>query len=235
MKARTRCLRVYIIHLYFPLQFALKVQDDAGENVEVAFLDARRLGRVRLCSSPLTEPPISTLGFDPLLSMPDLQYFSKGVLKRTCPIKALLLDQSFSAGIGNWVAGTHQVHSSCREGSRAHISLYSCQMKYYTMLEYIPKSDVTVLRALKSKLYTRISCTCVGRPSKSTQTTQSFRITGSSNIAGWVPLQSAFKANYSRAVLAIQGKGKKKEHSMKLVRSHIDLYVNEHFTQMFCL
>lgn len=80
--------------------------DDDDEETQVAFLDARRLGRIRLCKSPLTEPPISTLGFDPILSMPDLADFKKGVLKRSAPIKALLLDQSFSAGVGNWVAGT---------------------------------------------------------------------------------------------------------------------------------
>lgn len=45
------------------------------------------------------------MGFDPILSMPDMADFSRGVLRRTCPIKALLLDQSFSAGVGNWVAG----------------------------------------------------------------------------------------------------------------------------------
>jgi hypothetical protein len=73
--------------------------------MEVAFLDARRLGRIRLCKTPLTEPPISELGFDPILSMPDLADFSPRLLKRTCPIKALLLDQSFSAGIGNYIAG----------------------------------------------------------------------------------------------------------------------------------
>ncbi|TFY81609.1 hypothetical protein EWM64_g2407 [Hericium alpestre] len=44
------------------------------------------------------------MGFDPLLSMPDFEDYKKGVLKRSCPIKALLLDQSFSAGVGNWVA-----------------------------------------------------------------------------------------------------------------------------------
>jgi formamidopyrimidine-DNA glycosylase len=82
---------------------------DGGEVTEVAFLDARRLGRIRLCNSPLTEPPISDMGFDPILSMPDLADFSSGVLKRTCPIKALLLDQSFSAGVGNWVAGEGSV------------------------------------------------------------------------------------------------------------------------------
>jgi formamidopyrimidine-DNA glycosylase len=73
--------------------------------MEVAFLDARRLGRIRLCKTPLTEPPISELGFDPILSMPDLADFSTRFLKRTCQIKALLLDQSFSAGIGNYIAG----------------------------------------------------------------------------------------------------------------------------------
>ena len=72
---------------------------------EVAFLDARRLGRIRLCKTPLAEPPISDMGFDPILSMPDIADFSRGILRRTCPIKALLLDQSFSAGVGNWIAG----------------------------------------------------------------------------------------------------------------------------------
>lgn len=87
-------------------QFILHLVDDAtGETAELAFLDARRLGRIRLCSSPLTEPPISELGFDPVLSMPSLEDFTPLVLKRSCPIKALLLDQSFSAGVGNWVAG----------------------------------------------------------------------------------------------------------------------------------
>lgn len=72
----------------------------------VAFVDPRRLGRIRLCKDPMREPPISLLGFDPLLNMATLEEFSANILKRSCPIKALLLDQSFSAGVGNWVAGT---------------------------------------------------------------------------------------------------------------------------------
>lgn len=73
--------------------------------MQLAFVDARRLGRIRLRASPLTEPPISQMGFDPILSMPALDDFRTAVLKRSCPIKALLLDQSFSAGVGNYVAG----------------------------------------------------------------------------------------------------------------------------------
>jgi formamidopyrimidine-DNA glycosylase len=80
----------------------------SGTVVEIAFMDARRLGRIRLCTSPADEPPISELGFDPILSMPDMEDFKPLVLKRSCPVKALLLDQSFSAGVGNWVAGDHQ-------------------------------------------------------------------------------------------------------------------------------
>jgi len=64
-----------------------------------------------LCKTPLTEPPISELGFDPILSMPDLADFSTKLLKRTCPIKALLLDQSFSAGVGNYIADEVLYHA----------------------------------------------------------------------------------------------------------------------------
>lgn len=83
------------------------MKDHSTQEVsEVAFLDARRLGRIRLCIDPTSEEPISQLGFDPILNMPGLEEFQKLVVKRSCPIKALLLDQSFSAGVGNWVAGT---------------------------------------------------------------------------------------------------------------------------------
>lgn len=87
------------------VKFILHLIDDATESTaKLAFSDARRLGRIRLCASPLNEPPISELGFDPILSMPTLNEFTPLVLRRSCPIKALLLDQSFSAGVGNWVA-----------------------------------------------------------------------------------------------------------------------------------
>ncbi|KAJ1309696.1 hypothetical protein OPQ81_006461 [Rhizoctonia solani] len=77
---------------------------DTQPATQLAFIDARRLGRIRLAREPLKEHPISELGFDPILSMPKLDEFKAMVLKRTCPVKALLLDQSFSAGVGNWVA-----------------------------------------------------------------------------------------------------------------------------------
>ena len=91
-----------------PAQFILHLADPDNEDaepLELAFLDARRLGRIRLRAEPLEQPPISELGFDPILSMPSLEDFTPLVLKRKAPVKAVLLDQSFSAGVGNWVAG----------------------------------------------------------------------------------------------------------------------------------
>lgn len=88
------------------VKFVLYIQDgvSGSDFTEIAFSDARRLGRIRLVDSPLDEPPISQLGFDPILSMPSLANFEDSLSKRRCPIKALLLDQSFSAGIGNYLA-----------------------------------------------------------------------------------------------------------------------------------
>ncbi|KAG8857642.1 hypothetical protein FRB96_005660 [Tulasnella sp. 330] len=85
----------------FILHFAAT---DTQPAVQFAFRDARRLARIRLCAKPLEEAPISELGFDPILSMPTLENFTVLVKKRRCPVKALLLDQSCFAGVGNWIA-----------------------------------------------------------------------------------------------------------------------------------
>ena len=75
--------------------------DDGGE---LAMTDGRRLGRILLREDPEREPPVARLGFDPLLSMPPPQRFSEMLRVRRGNVKSLLLDQSFAAGVGNWIA-----------------------------------------------------------------------------------------------------------------------------------
>ncbi len=75
--------------------------DDAGE---LAFADPRRLGRLRLRTDPRHEPPIGQLGFDAYRELPPAPRFLALLCRRAAPIKAALLDQSFAAGVGNWVA-----------------------------------------------------------------------------------------------------------------------------------
>ena len=77
------------------------VFDDGGELV---MADARRLGRIRLRRDPASQPPISRLGFDAHRGLPPFPRFRELVLGRAAPLKALLLDQGFAAGVGNWIA-----------------------------------------------------------------------------------------------------------------------------------
>jgi formamidopyrimidine-DNA glycosylase len=75
--------------------------DDGGE---LALTNKRRLGRIRLRQDPLREPPVSRLGFDPLLDLPPPGRFAELLRARSTVLKALLLDQTFAAGVGNWIA-----------------------------------------------------------------------------------------------------------------------------------
>lgn len=69
----------------------------------LAYLNARRFGRIRLLENPLDEAPVTDLGVDPLLddlSYPDL----RPQLQRRRTVKGILLDQKIFAGVGNWIA-----------------------------------------------------------------------------------------------------------------------------------
>ncbi len=81
-----------------------KVELLIDDGTRLAMPDARRLGHIRLLNDPEHEPPIGELGFDPLLDMPPLKVFAARLSHRKAPIKAVLLDQGFSAGVGNWIA-----------------------------------------------------------------------------------------------------------------------------------
>jgi len=79
----------------------LQMEDDT----EAAYTDPRRFGRIRLSDDPRKFISDSKLGFDALNELPDEAEFLQELERRKRSIsKALLLDQSFAAGIGNWVA-----------------------------------------------------------------------------------------------------------------------------------
>ncbi|XP_024631712.1 formamidopyrimidine-DNA glycosylase isoform X2 [Medicago truncatula] len=78
------------------------IQLDDG--LELSFTDKRRFARVRLLKDPTSVPPISELGPDALFDFMTLDEFTERLHKKKTEIKALLLDQSYISGIGNWVA-----------------------------------------------------------------------------------------------------------------------------------
>lgn len=85
-----------------PRFWKVEFTTDTGERL--AMTNARRLGRIRLQDDPPGDLPIRKLGFDPLLDMPTARTMHELIATRKAPLKAILLDQSFAAGVGNWIA-----------------------------------------------------------------------------------------------------------------------------------
>ncbi len=98
----TGWMHVYRLESERPRFMKLELELDDG--MRIAYRDPRRIGRVRLREDPRKESPIRELGFDPLHGMPGDQFFIEEFARRKTAIKAVLLDQSFSAGVGNWIA-----------------------------------------------------------------------------------------------------------------------------------
>src|ERR1700693_814249 len=87
----------------WPPRFA-KLRLVFSDGGELVCSNATLLGRVRLRHDPAAEPPISLLGFDAFLGVPSPRAFVELLRGRAAPIKAVLLDQSVAAGVGNWIA-----------------------------------------------------------------------------------------------------------------------------------
>lgn len=89
---------------------AEKVAGEEREPVEVAFVDGRRLARIRLVDCDADEirqqTPLKENGPDPVIDKDKLTVgFLTALLRRKkVPVKALLLDQGNISGVGNWVA-----------------------------------------------------------------------------------------------------------------------------------
>jgi formamidopyrimidine-DNA glycosylase len=87
-----------------------KVDGEQRDALEVAFIDARRLARIRLvdceASKIRQESPLKENGPDPVIDKDILtvDFLSQLLRKKKVPVKALLLDQANISGVGNWVA-----------------------------------------------------------------------------------------------------------------------------------
>ncbi|KAL5118298.1 hypothetical protein ACEQ8H_003808 [Pleosporales sp. CAS-2024a] len=88
-------------------KFVLEFKEDP--TIQVAFVDARRLGRIRLVDAKAEDmrrtSPLKENGPDPVIDKDILtvEWLSKKLRSKKVPVKALLLDQANISGIGNWV------------------------------------------------------------------------------------------------------------------------------------
>jgi formamidopyrimidine-DNA glycosylase len=82
----------------------LKLLVEARGGRGIAFTDPRRLGRIWLGPDPADEKRVQRLGRDAFDDLPSTTELAALFARRKIPIKALLLDQSALAGLGNWLA-----------------------------------------------------------------------------------------------------------------------------------
>ena len=93
------------------MKFLWKFEAEGNrEPVEVAFVDARRLARIRLVECEADKirqaSPLKENGPDPVKDKEILtvDWLKELLMRKRVPIKALLLDQANISGVGNWVA-----------------------------------------------------------------------------------------------------------------------------------
>ncbi|KAK5694073.1 hypothetical protein LTR97_009692 [Elasticomyces elasticus] len=93
------------------MKFLLKCEADGErEAVEAAFVDPRRLARIRLVDCEADEirnhSPLKENGPDPVRDkeVVTVEWLSQLLKRKKVPVKALLLDQANISGVGNWVA-----------------------------------------------------------------------------------------------------------------------------------
>ncbi|CAK7219263.1 hypothetical protein SBRCBS47491_003786 [Sporothrix bragantina] len=135
-----------------PKFWKFQFETDSNPKVEVAFTDPRRFGRVRLVDCPgaaiRKHSPLVENGPDPVVDADTTfteDYFLATMHKRHVPIKALLLDQAFISGIGNWVGDEVLFHARlhpeqyCDEFSEAQMK------KLYQSIRYVCRTAVDLL------------------------------------------------------------------------------------------
>ncbi|KAJ1463299.1 Formamidopyrimidine-DNA glycosylase N-terminal domain-containing protein [Pelagophyceae sp. CCMP2097] len=101
-------------------KFELVLRGDDGAATNVAFVDARRFGRVRVRGAGAAGEEISSLAPDALDALPDAEAMVAKLAGKATTIKAVLLDQNFLvSGIGNWVADECLYHAGIDPASAA--------------------------------------------------------------------------------------------------------------------
>ncbi|CAI7638306.1 unnamed protein product [Penicillium bialowiezense] len=130
-------------------KFLLETSDEP--KTEAAFVDARRLARIRLVDCPADDirnhTPLKENGPDPVTDKDIVNetWLKEKVGKKKVPIKALLLDQANISGIGNWMGDEILYHA------KIHPEQYSNTLKddqikeLHNAIHYVCSTSIGVL------------------------------------------------------------------------------------------
>lgn len=100
-----------------PKYWKFLLETDGDPKTEAAFVDFRRLGRIRLVDCPAEEirqhSPLKENGPDPVADKDIVteKWLATKLRSKKVPIKAFLLDQAVISGIGNWMGDEILYHA----------------------------------------------------------------------------------------------------------------------------
>ncbi|OGE48246.1 hypothetical protein PENARI_c031G04599 [Penicillium arizonense] len=130
-------------------KFLMETSDEA--KTEAAFVDARRLGRIRLVDCPADDirnhTPLKENGPDPVTDKDIVNeaWLMEKLRKKKVPIKALLLDQANISGIGNWMGDEILYHAKIHPEQYSN-TLNDDQIKeLHSSIHYVCSTSIGVL------------------------------------------------------------------------------------------
>ncbi|PGH01748.1 formamidopyrimidine-DNA glycosylase [Blastomyces parvus] len=130
-------------------KFMLQI-DDASKS-EAAFVDPRRLGRVRLVDCPGADirkhSPLKENGPDPILDKDIMtsDWLAKKLASKKVPIKALLLDQANISGIGNWMGDEILYHAKIHPEQYSNTITRNQIEQLHSAINYVCSTSVDLL------------------------------------------------------------------------------------------
>ncbi|KAK2732432.1 hypothetical protein FQN57_002906 [Myotisia sp. PD_48] len=138
-------------------KFILETEDNP--DIAAAFVDARRLGRVRLVDCPGDDirnySPLKENGPDPVADKAIFteDWFTKTVQRKRVPIKAFLLDQANISGLGNWMCDEVLYHSKIHPEQYSNTLSDTQTKEIYSAINYVCSVSVD-LRGASSQFPT---------------------------------------------------------------------------------
>ncbi|PWY95048.1 hypothetical protein BO94DRAFT_542321 [Aspergillus sclerotioniger CBS 115572] len=134
-----------------PKYWKFLLETDGDPKTEAAFVDFRRLGRIRLVDCPADEirkySPLKENGPDPVADKDIVtkEWLAKKLRSKKVPVKPLLLDQANISGIGNWMGDEILYHAKIHPEQYSN-TLDDDQIKeLHSALHYVCSTSVDLL------------------------------------------------------------------------------------------
>ncbi|KAA8648622.1 hypothetical protein EYZ11_001584 [Aspergillus tanneri] len=134
-----------------PKYWKFLLETDGDPKAQAAFVDFRRLGRIRLVDCPAEEirahSPLKENGPDPVTDKDTVteSWLASKLKSKKVPIKALLLDQANISGIGNWMGDEILYHAKIHPEQYSN-TLQDDQIKQlHSAMHYVCSTSVDLL------------------------------------------------------------------------------------------